>query len=574
MTGLISLIRGFQDRAHAADVNDAMQGNGDPTQNYLNNPQAAVKAVFDVDPNQGLALQDKYQAQQAQQQAQQQTAAQAAQTQAESQFKQFGGLLRAGYEADPQHFDAAGAIEAARPIAKSAWGMTDDHVDQMKAAVARDPTILRGFDPEYQKTADANLKDYTLAPGAQRYSGGVNPTLVAAAPAERKAVAVPAGGMAASFDPNTGGFATTAAAPQVGQPAGGALPKVPAAQLLPVIKQKESGGDYTAVSPQGALGAYGIMPDTGRVLAARAGVAWRPDLMTSNDPAAQKYQDAIGGAAAQEAVDKTGNVADALRYYHGGSNRAVWGPKTQAYAADGLSRLGIQGGAQPAAPAAPGVLMGPPKVPAAGKGGWETLPPDQVKTLGLPDGTVAQRNASGQIKVISKPTAQQQSATAGDAASRQSTLSMFDDMDHTLDQLDKDPNLNSHLGAMGAVTNLLPGSHGRYIKGQIDKINSEKLTSLLSNLKANGNPLGNRILKVEVEQLPKTLANLDMDQNPTDFHANIATARQQIARMRSATQGYYQTQSGPQAAPKPGTVMDGHVFLGGDPSQARNWRPQ
>jgi hypothetical protein len=39
-------------------------------------------------------------------------------------------------------------------------------------------------------------------------------------------------------------------------------------------------------------------------------------------------------------LQRTGNVRDALRYYHGGPNRSMWGPKTNAYADSILSRLG------------------------------------------------------------------------------------------------------------------------------------------------------------------------------------------------------------------------------------------
>ena len=74
-------------------------------------------------------------------------------------------------------------------------------------------------------------------------------------------------------------------------------------------------------------------------MASKIGVPWQPDMMTGKTPQAAAYQDAIGQAYLQEGYDKTGNTRDALRYYHGGPNRAQWGPKTNAYADAILGRL-------------------------------------------------------------------------------------------------------------------------------------------------------------------------------------------------------------------------------------------
>lgn len=111
-------------------------------------------------------------------------------------------------------------------------------------------------------------------------------------------------------------------------------------RLRPVIVAQESRGDYTRVSPKGALGAYQVMPATGRALAARLNMEWRPDLMTATTPEAKQYQDAIGTAAIQEAISAGGgDLVTTAKYYHGGSNRANWGPKTDRYAADIVRRM-------------------------------------------------------------------------------------------------------------------------------------------------------------------------------------------------------------------------------------------
>jgi hypothetical protein len=125
------------------------------------------------------------------------------------------------------------------------------------------------------------------------------------------------------------------------------------------IVQKESGGDYTALSPKGALGAYQVMPATAKTLAGRLGLPWDANLMRSNTPQGRQYQDAIGNAAIQEALQAgNGDVGRAAAYYHGGSDQSKWGAKTQAYARDIVTNMG-SGGAAPAA--GDGQLKGPVK---------------------------------------------------------------------------------------------------------------------------------------------------------------------------------------------------------------------
>lgn len=117
---------------------------------------------------------------------------------------------------------------------------------------------------------------------------------------------------------------------------------------------QESGGRYDAVNAEtGALGKYQVMPETGKSLAAGLGLPWKPDLMTASSPEAQRYQDAIGDAAAKQAwAAAGGDPAKASVYYYGGQrtldayNRdpaaqfAANNPKTAAYVKAIASRLG------------------------------------------------------------------------------------------------------------------------------------------------------------------------------------------------------------------------------------------
>jgi soluble lytic murein transglycosylase len=110
--------------------------------------------------------------------------------------------------------------------------------------------------------------------------------------------------------------------------------------VMGALIRQESGGNGSAVSPMGALGSTQMLPGTAQEMAAKLGLPFQPALLRSNDPDALDYQRRLGMAYLQEGYQRTGNLRDALRYYHGGPNRAMWGPKTNAYADAVLSRVG------------------------------------------------------------------------------------------------------------------------------------------------------------------------------------------------------------------------------------------
>jgi hypothetical protein len=118
----------------------------------------------------------------------------------------------------------------------------------------------------------------------------------------------------------------------------------PVSHVLDALTAQESHGNGNAVGPATKYGrAYGstqLQPGTAKEMAAKLGLAFRPDMLHSNDPSALRYQRALAEAYLQEGLDKTGNITDALHYYHGGPDRALWGPKTHAYADAVLSRMG------------------------------------------------------------------------------------------------------------------------------------------------------------------------------------------------------------------------------------------
>lgn len=110
---------------------------------------------------------------------------------------------------------------------------------------------------------------------------------------------------------------------------------------------QESGGRYGVPNAQGsgAMGVGQVMPETARALSARLGLPYRPDLMGGTSADARSYQDTITDAALREAWDAGGQGRDvraSAHYYHGGSNRKLWGNKTRSYGDNVLRRMGIR----------------------------------------------------------------------------------------------------------------------------------------------------------------------------------------------------------------------------------------
>lgn len=113
--------------------------------------------------------------------------------------------------------------------------------------------------------------------------------------------------------------------------------------MFSALVQQESGGRPGVLGPQTrygrAEGMTQMLPGTAREMARTVGLPWRPELMRGKSAEAARYQEALGKAYFAQGLEKTGNTRDALRYYHGGPNRDNWGPKTNRYADQVLSRV-------------------------------------------------------------------------------------------------------------------------------------------------------------------------------------------------------------------------------------------
>lgn len=123
------------------------------------------------------------------------------------------------------------------------------------------------------------------------------------------------------------------------------MARPPFPSLSSAVTQQESGNRPGIAGPSTPYGvAHGLMQvqdGTGRDMAKKLGLPWRPDLMRGTDAGAAAYQQALGNAYLQEGLAKFGgDPRMALMYYHGGPNQHLWGPKTHAYADAVLARAG------------------------------------------------------------------------------------------------------------------------------------------------------------------------------------------------------------------------------------------
>lgn len=82
-----------------------------------------------------------------------------------------------------------------------------------------------------------------------------------------------------------------------------------------------------------------MLPATAAEMARKIGVPFREDLLRGTSAEAAQYQRALGQAYFKQGLKETGNLTDALKYYHGGPNRKLWGPKTRGYAQSVLARM-------------------------------------------------------------------------------------------------------------------------------------------------------------------------------------------------------------------------------------------
>lgn len=549
---VIGLVRDINDRKRGAKVEGALK-------NYFVDPMGTRDAVMQIDPITGIKLGNDIETQQA-------SRATAARKAAEDDMSAIGRYLRG---VDPANVGAA--IDSAAPLFQS-LGISPDRVGRFKEAVSANPTLLTAMDDEAWKNFAKDQYSTTVVPvGALALRGGKR---VDRAPFAQKTVTTRGGDGSArtdSFDPNTGQWNTNTAdspafavpgAPAVSPGAASPVSKFTGSltvdSVRPHLMQQESGGNYAAVNKDtGALGAYQVMPATGRALARRLGLAWRPDMMRKDDPASRRYQDAIGGAAIKEAIDASGgDPVTMAMYYHGGSDRSIWGPRTKRYGQELSARLGVGGPVAPSAPEAGGAPVAMPGKPAKRV---VTLTPEEIKAEGLPPGSYAQRDETGKLVNIKTPKA----ADAKNAPTAQ--IERANGLIETMDRLAgfandvlAQPGLDTATGVLaGRAPGWLLGQEGQNFINALDNFKRNIGLSELMKFKAmssqGASGFGN-LSNEEGRRLESAYGVLERTSDAGEIRKALNTVLEISSKVKSRQQEFIRQQSGGGEAPM-GTII-------------------
>ena len=288
----------------------------------------------------------------------------------------------------------------------------------------------------------------------------------------------------------------------------------------PLFKAQESSGNYGAVNKDtGALGAYQVMPNTGAAIAKQLGLAWRPDMMTRDDPASVRYQDAIGGAAIKEALNASGgDPRTAFMYYYGGPDRSKWGPKTRQYADEMLARTGGANAAPQSAGVAYSTPGAPPK-PKEAPAGYRFKPDGSLEFI---PGGPADSGVKGPGKGDKAKT---QALAAADQID--SAISAAQDL---LNNKDIDSYLGNFQGRLPSWISSGRNDFNRDLEALKTKVGINALQTMRA-MSPTGGALG-QVSDFENKMLQQSLANLDTTQSEDQFKKNLQTVIGSFQKMK------------------------------------------
>jgi len=482
------------DRAHAEKLQRATQN---ALAGYGQDPDTAVKNFMAVDAPAAIGLQQQLTQQRAAMATQQEESrkrALAAITGATDMLRKVrdsGGDVGSAYD----HLDQGGILDT--------LGMSPQEKAQYRAAIVANPALI---DIISQKAAEGVV----LAQGAQLRDKNTG-RLLGENPMTPKPLVVRRGDGGSDVIYPTPPGGAPGAAPGVvpgGVPAASGAP-LTVETARPLFKAQESSGNYGAVNKDtGALGAYQVMPNTGAAIAKQLGLAWRPDMMTRDDPASVRYQDAIGGAAIKEALNASGgDPRTAFMYYYGGPDRSKWGPKTRQYADEMLAR---SGGAN-AAPQNAGVAYstpGAPPKPKEAPAGYRFKPDGSLEFI---PGGPADPGVKGPGKGDKAKT---QALAAADQID--SAISAAQDL---LNNKDIDSYLGNFQGRLPSWISSGRNDFNRDLEALKTKVGINALQTMRA-MSPTGGALG-QVSDFENKMLQQSLASLDTTQSEDQFKKNL-----------------------------------------------------
>jgi len=162
-------------------------------------------------------------------------------------------------------------------------------------------------------------------------------------------------------------------------------------------------------------------------------------------------------------------------------------------------------------------------------------------------------------------------------------------MTDLLDQLKTHKALKSRTG-LSSVIPAIPGTKGKAFDVLLDQVRGKQFMEAYQTLKGGG-----QITEIEGQKATEAMARMNKAQSEDDFVAavtdfqNVVNTGLQRARMQAqdplqASQDAIErrnserpdlvnpNQTMPIDEPKKGNVVDGYMFMGGDPSQQKNWK--
>lgn len=508
-----------------ADARQARQARrvDEEMKNYLDAPESTITNVMQADPWTGLKLAQDYT-----------DRTRAAEDRQRKQVREDTTDVTRYLRGLPQDTDFGAAIDELTPYFTQTLGITPGAITNFRQAVVTNPSILAGLDDDaFKEIIKDRYNTTVITPGSKALRQG---KVVAEAPFARQTVATSPGQSRDVFDPNTGEFLVdegAPAAPSAAAPAAGGAP-LSVEALRPHFVAQESRGNYRARNAEtGALGAYQIMPATGRALAQRVGMPWRPDMMTKDDPASRRYQDALGTAAIQEAIDASGgDLATAAMYYHGGSNRNIWGPKTQQYAREIEARVGGAPAEAQSARSRHNISVAPKATASV-----RTLSPEEVAAAGFEPGTVVQQKSDGTFSVKQKPSASSKKAGAGaggkplfDSTIVDGALSSVDDALRNVEYAGPRAKMWADIPIAGAW---MGREERQSLEAALEQIQGMNVVSLIQAIQNSGASVARLMdARAESQRLSAALSSLSAEQSPEQLRSNLAKARAQLTKLR------------------------------------------
>jgi len=492
------------DRAHADKLQRATQN---ALAGYGQDPDTAVKNFMAVDAPAAIGLQQQLTQQRAAMAAMQEESRKRAlgaitgATDMLRKVRDSGGDVGSAYD----HLDQGGILDT--------LGMSPQEKAQYRAAIVANPALI---DIIGQKAAEGVV----LAQGAQLRDKNTG-RLLGENPMTPKPLVVRRG---------DGGSDVIYPTPPRGMPGTGqgiapSVPATPGTPLTvetarPLFKAQESSGNYGAVNKDtGALGAYQVMPNTGAALAKQLGLAWRPDMMTRDDPASVRYQDAIGGAAIKEALNASGgDPRTAFMYYYGGPDRSKWGPKTRQYADEMLARTGGANAAPQSAGVAYSTPGAPPK-PKEAPAGYRFKPDGSLEFI---PGGPADPGVKGPGKGDKAKT---QALAAADQID--SAISAAQDL---LNNKDIDSYLGNFQGRLPSWISSGRNDFNRDLEALKTKVGINALQTMRA-MSPTGGALG-QVSDFENKMLQQSLASLDTTQSEDQFKKNLQTVIGSFQKMK------------------------------------------